>query len=92
MQQARMDNFHLDKQLRKLEQVTVPNLQARIKKLEAERDPDSEATKALKKKINKASAVRAKVARALTETTTTTANRLDALQVWNALGLNKIGK
>jgi hypothetical protein len=54
-------------------------------------DSESEATKALKKKI-KASAVRAKVAKALTETTTTPANRLDALQAWNGLGLNKIGK
>jgi hypothetical protein len=36
--------------------------------------------------------VKTKVAKALTEQTTTPANRLDALQAWNGLGLNNIGK
>lgn len=37
-------------------------------------------------------AVRIKVAKALTEQTTDPEKRLDALQAWNGLGLNNIGK
>jgi hypothetical protein len=70
----------------------IAMLEMKIYKPPPERDPESEARKALKKKINKASAVRAKIAKALIESTTTPANRLDAIQAWNALGLNKIGK
>ena len=36
--------------------------------------------------------VKTKVAKALTEQTTSPQNRLDALQAWNGLGLNNIGK
>jgi hypothetical protein len=38
------------------------------------------------------SAMRGKVAKALTEHTTSPENRLNALQAWNGLGLNNIGK
>jgi hypothetical protein len=37
-------------------------------------------------------AVKLKVAKALTEQTTSPEKRLDALQAWNGLGLNNIGK
>ncbi|MEY9227722.1 FtsZ-binding cell division protein ZapB [Bradyrhizobium japonicum] len=36
--------------------------------------------------------VKTKVAKALTEQTTSPAKRLDALQAWNGLGLNNIGR
>jgi|SoiMethySBSTD1v2_1073268.scaffolds.fasta_scaffold218126_1 hypothetical protein len=36
--------------------------------------------------------VKTKIAKALTEQTTSPQNRLDALQAWNGLGLNNIGK
>ena len=36
--------------------------------------------------------VKTKIAKALAEQTTSPQNRLDALQAWNGLGLNNIGK
>jgi hypothetical protein len=67
-------------------------------------DPESEAARQIDalKKINKSlrqkvdrlmpSAVKTKVAKALTEQTTDREKRLDALQAWNGLGLNNLGK
>ena len=60
-------------------------------------DPDSEAARridALEKKMKTLvpAEVKTKIAKALTEQTTSPQNRLDALQAWNGLGLNNIGK
>lgn len=60
-------------------------------------DPDSEAVRridALEKKMKTLvpAEVKTKIAKALTEQTTSPQNRLDALQAWNGLGLNNIGK
>jgi predicted DNA-binding protein (UPF0251 family) len=59
--------------------------------------PDSEAARridALEKKMKTLvpAEVKTKIAKALTEQTTSPQNRLDALQAWNGLGLNNIGK
>lgn len=60
-------------------------------------DPHSEAARridALEKKIKTMvpAEVKTKIAKALTEQATSPQNRLDALQAWNGLGLNNIGK
>ncbi len=60
-------------------------------------DPDSEAARridALEKNVKTLvpAEVKTKIAKALTEQTTSPQNRLDALQAWNGLGLNNIGK
>ncbi|MDR6306761.1 hypothetical protein GGQ85_004497 [Nitrobacter vulgaris] len=60
-------------------------------------DPDSEAARridALEKKMKTLvpAEVKTKIAKALSEQTTSLQNRLDALQAWNGLGLNNIGK
>ena len=60
-------------------------------------DPDSEAAcriDALEKKMKTLvpAEVKTKIAKALSEQTTSLQNRLDALQAWNGLGLNNIGK
>jgi hypothetical protein len=60
-------------------------------------DPNSEAGRriaALEKKMKTLvpAVVKTKIAKALTEQTTSPQNRLDALQAWNGLGLNNIGK
>jgi hypothetical protein len=53
-----------------------------------------ESQQALEKKIKTLvpAEVKTKIAKALTEQTTSPQNRLDALQAWNGLGLNNIGK
>jgi hypothetical protein len=74
----------------------IEKLKAKIVKT-ASLDPDSEAARridALEKKIKTLVPVevKTKIAKALTEQTTSPQNRLDALQAWNGLGLNNIGK
>ncbi len=60
-------------------------------------DPESEAAgriDALERKMKTLvpAEVKTKIVKALTEQTTSPQNRLDALQAWNGLGLNNIGK
>jgi hypothetical protein len=74
----------------------IEKLKAKIAKL-VPLDPDSEAARridALEKRMKTLvpAEVKTKIAKALTEQTTSLQNRLDALQAWNGLGLNNIGK
>jgi hypothetical protein len=74
----------------------IEKLKAKIVKL-GPLDPNSEAARriaALEKKMKTLvpAVVKTKIAKALTEQTTSPQNRLDALQAWNGLGLNNIGK